>query len=573
MKIAEFKYLAQKSFKSIIFNKRNIRNGTMMGFFACFILNSLSSYWQIKTLDLLQALMKSKNTLQFSEMFPEYFKYTILVIASKYIYRILTSFLMEKVSEVLMAQFLIDAMGMPYFNFVKTNSGQIIAEITDKKELYCSFFKIFFFDVVSLFIFSLFSFYKMLKSSNIFFILAVSIYPVLFIYIDICGLKALLKLNKSYFQEKRKNSCELLDKIQNFEIIKSFNTQKEEGDDFYRRLETEKIKRFNLKKYVVNRRFLLSLFTEIPFLMIILILKRSGFEFFENFATILMIIKTFNKRLLNISYLTNKVALSINKIEKGERFASIDDSCIEFNETISFESVSIYHGEFEVLKNINLLIKKGEKIAIVGKNGTGKSTLIKSLIKFTESRGKISIDGVDTNPISPISLFKIISYVSQDDYMANASVLSNIKIGNKLADEAKIKQVAELLGVNGEFESLENGYETSVGVGGTKISAGQKQKISLVRAIIKEAPILILDEATSLIDKNYEELIVKVLTKLEDKTLLMIIHQKSLMKNFDKIIFLDSGIVEAFGSYSELLKENENFREFCTEPEPINNKK
>ena len=559
MKLNKLKTLAIDSYRKILFNSYSIKNGVSIGLSACFIFNCIISFLACKSLNKLHLLMKCDKSSNFCEYLEEYFQVTAILLIFKALNKIIQAIFIQKAKATIQAQLIKFTMEMPHYDFVKKSPGDLISQMNDLGRAYSGFFEISFFKIPSIIIFSALSIINSPRSLTFQNTAILTIYPILFLTFVSFDFKKLLNLNRLYYLEKRKNATDLLDKIQNFEIIKSFNTQNSEADDFYNKLEKEKSRQFILKKNLVDKKFFLSIFSEIPYMILVFIISRSNYE---NFAPLLIILNSLNKMLFELNFLANKLVLSLDSIDKQTVPLQCYGIDLNFNDKIIFRSVSVYHDDLEILKNINLEIKKGEKVVIVGQNGTGKSTLIKSLIKFSSFRNEITIDDININEISPSSLFKLISYVSQDDYIANSTVISNIKIGNKNIDENYIKKIAENLGLQPDFSDFKDGLETNVGTSGSQISVGQRQKISLLRALVKDTPILILDEATSSIDKKYEEAIVKNIIKLKDKTVLMIIHQKDLVQNFDKIIFLNSGTVECVGTYSELIHSNANFKQF-----------
>lgn len=464
-----------------------------------------------------------------------------------------------KADQIIQVHLMKKIMEMPHFEFVKTTPGDLMSRIFDMKEAYTNFFIISFLKLPTIFIFCLLAFNRLFGDQTIQYSAVFIIYPIIFVSFIFSGIDKTLLLNQIYCSEKKKNAADLLDKIQNFEVIKSFNTQENEADDFYMKLEKEKNCQFNLKRMIADKRFFLSFFAEIPFIIILVIINSLNYA---KLTPLLLILKDLNKMLFELGYLINKLALSINHIIDQKQFEECENIDLSFNDKISFHSISIYHDDHRILSDVSFDIKKGEKVVIVGENGTGKSSLIKSLIKFSAFKNEICIDTVDVAKVSSSSLFKLISYVSQDNYIANDTVLSNIRIGNKAINENSIEKLASFLGFEEFFNEFKNGLDTEVGVSGALISAGQRQKISLLRALAKETPIIILDEATSSLDKTFEESVVKKLTKLKDKTLIMIIHQKNLIQYFDKIIFLKGGSVSGSGSYTELIHSNEDFKNF-----------
>ncbi len=225
---------------------------------------------------------------------------------------------------------------------------------------------------------------------------------------------------------------------------------------------------------------------------------------------------------------------------------------------IKFENVSFSYGEEEVLKGIRLEVKRGEKIAIVGQSGVGKTTLISLLLRFyREKGGKILIDGEDINRFSVVSIRKHIAFVPQEPFLFNGTVIENIKTGKEETNMEEIISSSEKAGIKHLIESFK---EISVGERGEMLSGGERQRIAIARALLKDASIIILDEATSFLDSETEKRIENAIKELmKDKTVFIIAHRLSTIKNADKILVLKDGRIVEEGKYEELVKMKGEF--------------
>jgi subfamily B ATP-binding cassette protein MsbA len=235
---------------------------------------------------------------------------------------------------------------------------------------------------------------------------------------------------------------------------------------------------------------------------------------------------------------------------------------------IVFENVNFsYNGEKNALENINLEIKSGESVALVGPSGSGKSTLINLLLRFYDPNcGKILLDGIDLKKIKIESLRKNIGVVDQEAFLFNASLKENISYGKRDASLGEIKSAAKAANIYDFIESLPEKYETVVGERGVKLSGGEKQRITIARAILKNPKILILDEATSSLDSESEGLIQQALkTLLQEKTSLVIAHRLSTILSADKIIVLEDGKIVEAGQHFELLEKGGVYRKLYDE--------
>ena len=230
--------------------------------------------------------------------------------------------------------------------------------------------------------------------------------------------------------------------------------------------------------------------------------------------------------------------------------------------SINFIIKSFKYENKNVLQNINFTIKKGQKVALVGHSGGGKTTLADLLPRFYDLEdGEINIDNINIKDIDLFNLRNIISIVSQDSILFNDSIYNNIKIGNLNATKEDIINAAKAANAHEFILKCEDSYQTNIGNSGEKLSGGQKQRISIARAILKNPEILILDEATSSLDSESENLIQDALTNLmKDRTSLVIAHRLSTIENADNIIVLKDGKIIEQGSHSSLIAKNGSYK-------------
>jgi ATP-binding cassette subfamily B protein len=224
---------------------------------------------------------------------------------------------------------------------------------------------------------------------------------------------------------------------------------------------------------------------------------------------------------------------------------------------VAFEDVSFQYGEdVPVLKHINLEIKPGEVVALVGPTGVGKTTMANLIPRFYDpTEGRVLVDGVDIRDVKLSSLRRHISMVLQDVFLFNGSVLENIAYGSPAATREQIEAAAAAAGADEFIREMPGGYDTQIGERGVRLSGGEKQRLAIARALLYDAPILILDEATSSVDMETEARISAALEKLmEGRTTLVIAHRLSTIRHAHRIVVLSEGEVVEQGSHEELLR-------------------
>lgn len=251
----------------------------------------------------------------------------------------------------------------------------------------------------------------------------------------------------------------------------------------------------------------------------------------------------------------------VDKILKAENniIEKKDASHItELKNDITFDNVSFSYGDNEVLHEINLKIKKGETIALVGQSGSGKSTLVDLIPRFHDvQKGKVLIDGVDIKDLVVKDLRSLIGNVNQEAILFNDSFYNNITFGVENATMEQVIEAAKIANAHDFIMETEEGYDTNIGDRGCRLSGGQRQRISIARAILKNPPILILDEATSALDTESERLVQEALERLmKTRTTIAIAHRLSTIKNANTIYVLYEGRIVESGKHEELLKKN-----------------
>ena len=369
----------------------------------------------------------------------------------------------------------------------------------------------------------------------------------------------------------------MVEYISGMELFKSYNLA---GEKFKRLKDS-----FNdLKKESINTEIALApyilifqLTVDISFALLLLastqffisgsINKIMFFSYIIIGLSLSNILKAFSGQYVFFQYMKLATDKLINVYNEKE--ISYEFEVMPFkNYDIKFENVSFsYEKDKPVLKNISFEAKQGTSTALVGSSGSGKTTVTNLIVRFWDCQsGIISIDGTDITKIYPEELLTNISMIFQDVYLVNDTVENNIKLGKPDATHEEVVKAAKDASCHEFITELENSYDTVVGEGGSTLSGGEKQRISIARALLKDTPIILLDEATASLDADNEHEIRKSLDKLiKNKTVITIAHKLNTIKNYDQIIVMSDGIIEEKGTHEELMKNRKRYYEMYTE--------
>ncbi|MCA9406324.1 MAG: ABC transporter ATP-binding protein, partial [Candidatus Omnitrophica bacterium] len=362
----------------------------------------------------------------------------------------------------------------------------------------------------------------------------------------------------------------LLETISGVKLVKAFNTEQYE----IKRFKNQNHGYYKLKLKAMKSLILISPLTEVIGAVVSIILVfwfgdrilngELSFGVFALFMASIMSIISPVKKLGNVNALIQQALAANDRIyDVLDTKPSVEESSTakkaeELKDGIRLENVEFHYREDSgvVLHDINLEIKKGELVAIVGPTGTGKSTLVNLLPRFYDAtKGKVIFDGTDVKDMSFESLRKQFGIVTQESILFNDTVKSNIAYGHNQATQEEVESVAKKAYAHRFIVKMPKGYDTIIGDRGFRLSGGEKQRISIARAILKNPPILILDEATSQLDSESEKFVQEALDELmEGRTVVAIAHRLSTVMKADKIVVIDGGRIVGIGRHEELLK-------------------
>ena len=382
--------------------------------------------------------------------------------------------------------------------------------------------------------------------------------------------KSQKKVVQNWIDDNRKVFDDLQEKIEQIEQIKSYNLEEQMLKDFFKKLNmstkqktkgeivagtltgiaTAILKLGIISVAVVGVNMLIAGEVNILVYIAFLMLTTSIYLPIEG-------IITFMSMIVMLDAVVGRIReIKTMPIQEGKKQMEIT------NYDIEFKDVYFGYDNYSVINGVSFIAKQGEITALIGSSGSGKTTVAKLAARFWDiDRGKILIGGKDISEVDPETLLKNFSIVFQDVILFNTSIKDNIKIGKKNATDEEITRAAKIARCDDFINKMPNGIDTIIGENGQRLSGGERQRISIARAILKDAPIILLDEATASLDVENESLIQEALSELiKEKTVIVIAHRLRTIRNADKIVLLNAGKIEAVGTDSELCKSSEFYK-------------
>ena len=378
------------------------------------------------------------------------------------------------------------------------------------------------------------------------------------------------KIVQKWIDDNRKVFDDLQEKIEQIEQIKSYNLEERMLNDFFKKLNMSTKQK---TKGEIVAGILIGIATAILKLGIISVavigvnMLMTGEVSVLVYIAFLMLttsiylpiegIISFMSMIVMLDAVVGRIKeIKTMPIQEGKKSMEIK------NYDIEFKDVYFGYDDYSVINGVSFTAKQGEITALIGSSGSGKTTLTKLAARFWDiDRGKILIGGEDIGKVDPETLLKNFSIVFQDVILFNSSIKDNIKIGKKDATDEEIMRAAKIAKCYEFINKMPEGIDTLIGENGQRLSGGERQRISIARAILKDAPIILLDEATASLDVENESLIQEALSELiKEKTVIVIAHRLRTIRNANKIVLLHAGKIEAVGTDDELCKTSEFYK-------------
>ncbi|MBP5091472.1 MAG: ABC transporter ATP-binding protein [Bacilli bacterium] len=364
--------------------------------------------------------------------------------------------------------------------------------------------------------------------------------------------------------------CEGISEVKNYNLVKQASAKIYDSIENARKINTRMELHFS--RFDVYEGFFMKLGTVLMGLLSILLYLDGKIALPVVIVTIIASFLVFNglARACGYSSLLKNVELCVDKGNKilEEPLMNTSGAAIKpVTHNIKVEHIHFAYGDKEIIKDVSFEIKEKSKVALIGPSGSGKSTLAKLISRFFDvDSGSISLDGKNIKEYSIDSLMRNFSFVFQNVYLFNDTIRNNIKLAKKDATDEEMIEACKKAKCHDFVMSLPHGYDTVISEGGSSLSGGEKQRLSIARAILKDAPIIILDEATANIDPENENRIIDAFNALtKDKTILMIAHRLKTVKDADDIIVLDDGKIVEEGTHASLIKQDGLYARFVNE--------
>jgi len=520
----------------------------------------------------IQVVIDKLNAVEPNTLFWIFPFAVIIILLIKHLFVFAYQYLMSDVSQRIMRDMRlrlyekIQNLSLDYFSEKRT--GELISRITHDVNV-----------VENALSYGVTDLFRQTFMIIIFVSIAFSIYPkaafFIFVVFPLIGFpmskigRRLRKISKGTQEKMADINTLLLETISGIQLVKAFGTEQYETNRFKgKNHDYYKLRMKSIKRLIVISP-MTEIFGAICGVGVILWIGRIVLSGELSFGVFILFFGSIMSIISPVKKLGNVNALTQQALAASERVYDVLDaepSVVEMPEALELsemaDSIKIEHADFHyseesgaVLKDINLEVKKGEIVAIVGPTGTGKTTLVNLIPRFYDPiQGRVSMDGIDLKKASFRSLRDQIGIVTQESILFNDTVRANISYGHQAATQEEIEEAARKAFAHRFIAKMPKGYDTMIGDRGFRLSGGEKQRISIARAILTNPPILILDEATSQLDSESEKFVQEALDQLmQGRTVVAIAHRLSTIKKAHKIVVLEHGQIIGIGPHDDLL--------------------
>ena len=402
-------------------------------------------------------------------------------------------------------------------------------------------------------------------------LLTLAVFPLGMCFVAVMGKTYPAKFQQSVKINKHMNDT-VVEYVNGIEVIKAFN----QSDNSYKKYEDAVVENASFfYNWMKSCQWPMSAYTAICPATLLTVLPlgcifyMNGSLTSETFVTIMIISMSIIGPILSASNYVDSIAAMgtvanlITDVLDGPELIRPEKNTGIKGTDVTLKNVKFHYKEDkEVLKGIDLTIPAGTVTAFVGPSGSGKSTISRLIAGFWDvTSGEITIGEKNIKELSQEEIANTIAYVAQDNYLFDDTVRNNIRMGRMDATDEEVEEAAKLAGCHNFIQNLEKGYDTVVGSGGGHLSGGEKQRVAIARAMLRNAPIVILDEATAYTDPENEAQIQEAVSKLvKGKTLIVIAHRLSTIIDSDNIVLVNDGTIMAQGTHEQLLEESELYK-------------
>jgi ABC-type multidrug transport system fused ATPase/permease subunit len=563
MKVSNFRYFITTVYQNIFCNRQ--MKILLLPIILLMVISNIAEFMIKGTFALCYSSFDTRSSFDFTSALLKGVFYTASHYLLAYIYLVAFLAIVPFLRSAIIENYMQNYLNMEYSDYLSLGTGKIYSLIILQSEALIECIRIFIVEFLYDVTFFGICIYKVFSSSRRdtgIYVTFLSMLVILLAFVFITS-KSLYMIRKKYIHSQNIASKKVYDILRNFGVIKSFNNENKETQKLRRQLNlvAKDERSYNFSSNTFSFIYRIVMFSYQIFIIIscykLLLVKDCSTE---KIIAYMGLFSLFKKRISKIKSNSFKFAqfysdITAREIEIVKGSDANKCSGPEHSKSLQFKNVAIK----SLISNFNLDIEKGQKIAVTGSNGSGKSTILKSLMGFCDYYGDILIDGIQISTIKEKSLRGLISYVPQDPHLLDTTVWENLTYGaSSSLSEEQIIETCKRFGTHKLFSSLPDGYHTMVGENGQYLSGGQAQLLNFMRAVIKDAPIFVLDEPTSNLDYcTSNKLIDLVFRHLSCKTVILSTHNPLHLTRFDKIINIKNNQVNVFESLEEF-KASEN---------------